>query len=485
MNNPLIVIVGSGPSALATAAAVVEKGHKPLVIDASVGGTNPNPMDFLVETSQLLRNNSKGSPGRKSWLGSDLPYRQHASSKLKFQNSEPVPSHSFGGFSRIWGASCSFYGEENELSSPFKLGSEERLLVSRLLGFRDASMKSTGLKPSKAAEDLMHRITSASFTEKYEVALSTLAIDVEPESKESCRYCNQCLTGCPYNSIWMSGDKLLKMQEKKEIELKSGYFLQEMDVEFGHVTRLVFKTATSSYEILNPEYCFLATGAISTAEILINSKILGEIEILDSSTAFSAMLGVRKNSGDIKVNHALSQLWVTNRKGGAHFQIYSPSPGLEAKLSSNFPFLVRFPKLTNWLAERVIPVISYLPSEQSGKLRVEEKNDRLVVSTHRTLLARIKHHIELFRFSFKLLQKGYVLPSFLSKIPNPGAGYHFGASLPMGKVTNELGQLPGISNLSIVDASVLPRIAAGSITPSVMANAARISRLVCERVLSV
>jgi hypothetical protein len=275
------------------------------------------------------------------------------------------------------------------------------------------------------------------------------------------------------------------MQEKKEIELKSGYFLQEMDIEFGHVARLVFKTATTNYEILNPDYCFLATGAISTAEILINSKILSEVEILDSSTAFSAMLGVRKNSGDIKVNHALSQLWVTNRKGGSHFQIYSPSPGLEAKLSNNFPFLVRFPKVAKWLAERIIPVISYLPSEQSGYLRVEEKNEQLVVSTHRTKFARIKHHIQLARFSFELLQKGYVLPSFLSKIPNPGAGYHFGASLPMGRVTNELGQLSGISNMSIVDASVLPRISAGSITPSVMANAARISRQVCETVLSI
>jgi len=482
MNNPLIVIVGSGPSALAAAAAVVEKGHKPLVIDASVGGTNPNPSDFLVESSQLIGKNSKGSPGRKSWRGSDLPYRQHTGSKLLFQNSEPVPSHSFGGFSRIWGASCSFYGEENELTSPLKLGPEERLLVSRLLGFRDSSMKSTGLKRSKAAEDLMRRITSPSFQEKYEIVLSTLAIDIEPESKESCRYCNQCLTGCPYNSIWMSGDKLLKMQEKKEIELKSGYFLQEMDVEFGLVTRLVFKTATSSYEILKPDYCFLATGAISTAEILINSKILTEVEILDSSTAFSAMLGVRKNPGDLKFNHSLSQLWVTNRKSGAHFQIYSPSPGLEEKLSQNFRFLVRFPKLAKWLAERIIPVISYLPSEQSGNLRIKTTKGQIVVSTHQTLFARIKHHIQLTRFSFELLQKGYVLPSFLSKIPNPGAGYHFGASLPMGKVTNELGQLPGISNMSVVDASVLPRIAAGSITPTVMANAARISRQVCEKV---
>ena len=35
MNDPLIVIVGSGASALAVAAAVVKNGYKPLVIDAT------------------------------------------------------------------------------------------------------------------------------------------------------------------------------------------------------------------------------------------------------------------------------------------------------------------------------------------------------------------------------------------------------------------------------------------------------------------
>jgi len=485
MNNPLIVIVGSGPSALAAAAAVVQNGYKPLVVDAAIGGTSPNPEEFQAEPSGQSRGKSKGSPGRKTWLGSDLPYRQYSKSRLKFQNPEPVPSYSFGGYSRIWGASCSFYRELNEWPSKYGLIEEDSLLAAQLLGFKDASLQSTNLRHSNSAEELMQALSSSSFRQKYDVSFSNLAINVQPDAQDSCQYCNQCLTGCPYGAIWMSGNKLLEMREKGEIYFKSDYFLEEITVRLGRVTRLAFSTGGLTHEIVNPDYCFLATGCISTAEILLNSKIISEIEFQDSSTAFSGMLRVGRHSSNTTGNHSLSQLWITKRASGVHFQIYSPSPDLEKKLVENFPQLRRIPKFTNWLTERVIPVISYLPSENSGTLRIEKINQDLVVSAHGGLQARLKHHLQLAGMSFKLLSKGYIFPTFLSKIPDPGSGYHFGASLPMGKETNDLGQLPGISNMSIVDASILPVIEAGSITPTVMANAVRISRVICERISSI
>jgi hypothetical protein len=153
MNDPRIVIVGSGPSALAVAAAVVKNGYKPLVIDASIGGINPNPDEFQAGIGGASRKISKGSPGRKSWLGSDIPYRQHPKSVLRFQNPEPVPSYSFGGFSRIWGASCSFYHELDEWFAKFGLTEEDCLLTAELLGFKDKSLQSTGLRHSKIAQD--------------------------------------------------------------------------------------------------------------------------------------------------------------------------------------------------------------------------------------------------------------------------------------------------------------------------------------------
>jgi ferredoxin len=485
MTNPKIVIVGSGPSALAAAAAVVKNGYKPLVIDATIGGTNPNLDEFQTGPRESKKKIAKGSPGRKTWLGSDLPYRQHPRSILEFQNPEPVPSYSFGGFSRIWGAACSFYLELDEWFAKFGLTEEDLLLTSELLGFKDKSLQSTGLRHSKTAHELMEKIYTPNFQKKYDASFSNLAINVELGAKDSCQYCNQCLTGCPYDSIWMSGNKFLSMQEKNEIDFMSGYFLNEIKVELGRVASLVFDSNGVTHEIFHPDYCFLATGVISTTEILVKSKLVSEIEICDSSTAFSAMLKIGRNSGVTASDHSLSQVWITNRASGAHFQIYSPSPGLEEKLIENFPQLKRVPSFTKWIAERIIPIISYLPSRHSGTLKAKEKGQSIVVSVHGGQYAKLLHHIHLAKISFKFLTKGYIFPSFLSKIPNPGSGYHFGASLPMGKRTNDLGQLPGISNLSIVDASILPLIEAGSITPSVMANAARIARTICEKVFPI
>jgi choline dehydrogenase-like flavoprotein len=484
MNSPVIVIVGSGPSALAAATMVVHHGHTPLVVDAAIGGTNPDPDDFQEEQNLKTNTNSKKSPGRKTWLGSDLPYRQHPKSRLNFQKSEPIPSYSFSGFSRVWGAACSFYHELNEWPNKFNLIEQDSLMAAQLLGFKDSSLKSTGLRHSKSAIDLMQALSSGTFEKRYATAFSNLAINIEPEVKNSCQYCNQCITGCPYDAIWTSGNTFRSMRDCGMIHIKSGYFLQEIKVESGRVTQLLFSTQNGNTEILKPDYVFLATGAISTAELLINSRIVDEVKISDSSTAFSAMLRIGRNSDDKNSNHSLSQVWISAKTGDVHFQIYSPSPGLEKKLIENFPLMRFFPKLSKWLAGRVLPIISYLPSESSGTLRVKKTNQDLIVSVHGGFKAKIKQYVQLLRLAFELLPKGYILPFALSKIPNPGAGYHFGASIPMGDKTNQIGQLPGISNLSVIDSSVLPRIEAGSITPTVMANSARISRIVCERFYS-
>jgi choline dehydrogenase-like flavoprotein len=63
----------------------------------------------------------------------------------------------------------------------------------------------------------------------------------------------------------------------------------------------------------------------------------------------------------------------------------------------------------------------------------------------------------------------------MARYPEPLTGYHFGASLPMGSLTNMLGELPNLKNVHIVDSSILPRIEQGSITAAVMENAYRIA----------
>jgi choline dehydrogenase-like flavoprotein len=80
---------------------------------------------------------------------------------------------------------------------------------------------------------------------------------------------------------------------------------------------------------------------------------------------------------------------------------------------------------------------------------------------------------QLAKFTSK---KGLVPLKFLTQIALPGEGVHSGAWLPMGQKSDLLGRPFSSKNIHVVDSSILPSIAPGPITFTVMANAMRIAR---------
>jgi choline dehydrogenase-like flavoprotein len=82
---------------------------------------------------------------------------------------------------------------------------------------------------------------------------------------------------------------------------------------------------------------------------------------------------------------------------------------------------------------------------------------------------------QLRRAAKKMITSGLLMLPFMVTYPEPLAGYHFGASLPMGQRTNSRGELPDLANVHIVDSSILASIEQGSITAAVMENAYRIA----------
>jgi choline dehydrogenase-like flavoprotein len=70
---------------------------------------------------------------------------------------------------------------------------------------------------------------------------------------------------------------------------------------------------------------------------------------------------------------------------------------------------------------------------------------------------------------------------------NPFSGYHFGSSLPMSNKslnstsTDLYGRLKNVSNIHVLDSSILPNIPAGSYSFTVMANAIRIVKSIKDK----
>jgi hypothetical protein len=110
--------------------------------------------------------------------------------------------------------------------------------------------------------------------------------------------------------------------------------------------------------------------------------------------------------------------------------------------------------------------IGFLDSDKSGRIEIElEDSGVLKASTHENSNTRatIKQSLKAISQILRKLNL-WVLP-WLTTTPPVGAGFHSGASLPINsEFIDEIGQLRKAKNIKIGDASLLPKIFAGSHT---------------------
>jgi choline dehydrogenase-like flavoprotein len=218
---------------------------------------------------------------------------------------------------------------------------------------------------------------------------------------------------------------------------------------------------------------FVAAGAIATGAIILSSGLADGITVRDSQTAFGAMVSARR-SRKVQPAHTLSHLWARAR-GGTEFlaQIYPPDRSHAARVAGKLPGVP--PRVVDGLIGRLYPFIAYLDSDHSGTLVLSRSGGTVIVTPGREGDRRMMSQ-HLRRLAKQAARAGFLLPYFASDLAPQGGGFHFGASLPHGTGTDAWGRPFGLQRVHVVDASVLPHIEAGSITPTVMANAHRIAR---------
>jgi choline dehydrogenase-like flavoprotein len=109
---------------------------------------------------------------------------------------------------------------------------------------------------------------------------------------------------------------------------------------------------------------------------------------------------------------------------------------------------------------------------------VELKKKNRKIEIHQT--QRNPHFILKKNRLFKALRKAlfpsrvFLLP-FLHRQAKSGRSFHYGGTLPMGVITDSMGQLKNYKGLFIVDASTFPNIPSRTILLTIMANSMRIA----------
>ncbi len=469
------LIVGSGPSGCAAAAALIERGERPVVVD---GGQASTP------TGSLDSEHSKEEPGRKSWFGSEKAYAQISPPQLLYARAVLArASYGVGGFSRVWGATAQLQDWSDWPAdcrpSP---QDEERLwgLLPRAVTSWSDEQSPVGnsIPGSPASRRVMQRLHNSRVARRWIIEPSAVAIETRPNSSCHCVPCGKCLTGCPRDAIWYSGSVIESWAAQELLDYRPGVIVERLTEDTG-VVRVAIRDPRGVEMTLQARHVLVAAGALASAGIAIASGYRQSLSVRDTATAFGGIITAYGASSNDRLAHGLSQWWISDSKRRFLAQVYAPSPENSARLAARIPKFLHHLELLKSMAAHIHPVVAYLNETESGGLVVEKDGEKIMVRVENGDASRsMKRWLR--ALSRTLTRQGLLMPVGTFEITPPGTGYHSGASLPHGVETDSLGRLAGSRRVHFVDSSVVPKISVGSITPTVMINAMRIARQASE-----
>jgi choline dehydrogenase-like flavoprotein len=478
-----VAVIGSGPSGWAVFEELKDMGHDVTIIDA--GLEEKDKSDNSIDKDSMKTN-------KKLYFGSDLPYRDfpfgpiHRKSKVN-----PISSFSQGGLSLVWGATMLPYSSSDTKNWPFPISDLTPFFskLSKLIPISgvkgdvgensEAFVSRRSIFPSQRIVRMLEKYNSKSY-KKNIIGISKLAVETGALDKPGCYYCNKCMTGCPSNYIWSSKGKFV---ENKIINIRV--------LEIKESNDAVFVSGVNKHGEEVRDLCFekvyLASGSVESFRILANSDLVQkEVTLQDSATFFLPIFSSRKLGKPKLSSFGLSQLFIkilgSANSHPSQYQIYEYSEDiLRRAREANFMGRIIPKSILRIILKKMLIAIGYLDGKQSPSIQMRLASDgsvELSLFNSGVTLNQRNRFIKKSILDLKneLTSLGAFPISFLSVISKPGEGVHSGGWLQMGKGSNLLGVPLGCSNIHVVDSSVLPSIAAGPITFTVMANAMRIAR---------
>ncbi len=511
------IVIGSGPSGAACAKALIGCGRKVRMLDAGLTlepekaeavRTARAKVDMLrPETAPWLQASSTqpiADIPRKLIFGSDFPYRE-ADVHLRL-HSEGVglePSFAFGGHSNIWGAAVMPYADRDIAGWPIgardlaphyeacarllKFSAEEDDLVEDFPLYATPSGQVSASSQARSLLGTMSRNRARLAAQGVKFGRARVAIR-SSNSGEGCVYCGLCLSGCPDGLIFKTPPWIEGMAADGRLDYQPNVVVETIREEGDVALVSAYDLHTRAPIEFRTKRLFVGCGPIATTSILLRSGGLhgSAVRLKDSQYFLLPLLtmAAARNVADERL-HTLSQIFmeiVDNKIGDAttHLQIYSYNSLIAAEVRRKLRGL---DLLARPLLARLLLIQGYLHSDLSGGIDVmlegSPGSDRIrlvpiVNPQTRPALGRVVRKL------LGMTRLTAAMPvAMLLKVGEPGRGFHCGGSFPMSETpgsteTDTLGRPFGWQRIHAVDATVLPSIAATTITFTVMANAHRI-----------
>lgn len=444
MSNPEhpIVVVGSGPCGLLAAKLLLDSKHKVMLLDV---GAN------VFEKSE----NGKSSK-LKSIFGSIHPYDWKNTLGFKYlsNNIEVYPSKGLFGYSTVWGATWDEYESlsNSEWVNSYKLAEKHITYPGSLSVNQDdfCSCFEFNFKNNSKGDNLVFNTKLVLISDK-------------------CTSCGTCQTGCSYDAIWTAKEIFLQCTENKMFQYVPNFIVDS----FLESEKFIEITSNTGEKVTGG-HLFLAAGPLSTGRILLRSKIVKRITIMDTKICYMPLISItklKKHMGSFALStHSARMNFNSNSK--VYLQFYSHLNESLVRIASSYSKslgrMLHF--VLSVMGNRIRLCLVYLPSKISPKivLQLSEKDDNLCNVSQEgnfSFFVKLRSTIQLFPalLRFKLLP----IP-FATKWGKVGSSYHLGSTTSIN--VSEKGFLPKNSRVQILGSLALKEVEVGPITATLLAQ---------------
>lgn len=521
-------VVGSGPSGVMCARALLDKGLPVTMIDVGLE-IEPDRLATVRQLAQQLpetwdpvlvkrvqgdfRFDTYGIPTKLAY-GSDFSYAEDERIGLTQDNTKCCVSFARGGLSNVWGAAMLPCTENDFKNWPVSLEemAPHYASVAREVAIAGCSDDLAAVYPfyapplraaplSRQATYLLNTMSANKDKLRrkgFIFGKARLAMRTEPGDRGlDCQRCGLCLTGCPYMTIYNSTQTLGSLLKRSSFRYINGLVVRRVENAGERVLVYCHPLDSSESVVFQGKRVFLACGVLSSVKIILASLGLARAELLVRYQPYFLLpMCMRKNFRGVESErlHTLSQLFleVVNKSISEeviHLQIYTYNEMMRRQLSR---VLLGAKKVSGQMQKlllgRLIAMQGYLSGHCARGITlyvaIQHGGASIKMSTRGEIDAETVRTIR--RVARELLFNGVLIGAWplwpMMKIGMPGDGNHIGAVFPMTRTpvnfeSDSYGRIRGLGRVHVVDASVLTTLPATTLTYTVMANARRIASI--------
>ncbi len=487
------LVVGSGPSGVAAASALLDAGKSVTIID----------IGRELDKNRRRAEERSDDPARKLIFGSSYPYLTDLEAGLIQKGTKCLASGGKGGLSAVWGASVLPFPEEELADWPFPAADlrdhyKKAALLLGVAGAADGLAEKfpfyippqPPLNPSRQASAVLSHFndnTALLKTHGFTFGRARHAV-----KSAACEYDGTCLSGCERSAIWNAGDAVEALSSRPGFRYEGGVRALSIE-ERPYGVRLHVAREGRSRTAFDGKEIFLACGPLATARLICGSfdPPAEGLPLLSQPYFVLPLILDRDVPGAPEERlHTLAQIFLELNDNDVsrrlvHLQIYGHNEVIADRLEgAAFWAGPLSGAVQRYFEPRLLAIQGYLHSDEGVPVKISAEGRgedcKLTVkagsrSATNAAIRRVAAKLE--RHSLEL---GFTPLSFMMKAGLPGEGNHAGGSFPMKRTpgpwqTDSQGRLHGHEKIHLVDSSVLPSLPASTFTYAVMANASRIA----------